>query len=120
MKTTTAASLALLLLTACVAANGRLGAQLEQYHARHVQDLFAVLGPPTAETAIAAQEVYVWGDPRLAMLPQVTTPGAARDAAAPACTIRVFVSPDQRIESWDILGNDTTCGAYSARFSARH
>jgi len=109
------------LLSACVAANDRLGAQLESYHQRSVRELFAVLGPPAAETAVAGQEVYVWGDPRLAMLPQMNAPTAPLNTtglAAPACTIRVFVNPDQRIASWDILGNETTCASYLRRFSA--
>ena len=110
-----------LLLSACVAGNGPLAASLENFHQRKVQDLFAVLGPPAAETSVAGQEVYVWGDPRLAMLPQMNAPAAGTaNADTPACTIRVFVNPDARIASWDILGNEATCAPYMQRLSAPH
>ena len=114
---------AVALLSACVAPNGRLAAQLDNYHGRNVRDLVAILGAPSAKTAAAEQEVYVWGDPRLALLPQMSagTPASTgAGSAQPSCTIRVFVAPDQRITSWDLLGNEATCQPYIARLSGTH
>lgn len=107
-----------LALAACVSDNGALGANLDRYTGRRANDLFAVLGPPSAETAVANEEVYVWGDARLAALPTMQTSGGAANARDMQCTIRVFVAPDERIRSWDILGNETACQSYTQRFAA--
>ena len=112
-----------IMLSACVAANGTLAAQLENYHLRNVSELSAALGEPSAETSVDAEEVYVWGDPRLALLPQMSNGGGEsvnQNAGQPECTIRVFVGPDQRIRSWDLLGSDASCRPYADRLSASH
>lgn len=114
------ALIALLALAACTSANGPLASQLDNYHARKIDALVSVLGPPSTETAIGGEEVFIWGDPRLAVLPQMdaaAAPAPASGASRLECTIRVFVGPDQRITSWDVLGNDATCAPYRARFS---
>jgi len=111
-------------LTACATADNRLGAGLDNYAGRPVSELFAVLGAPDAETAAAGQHIYVWGDPRLAVMTQMhtaaadTAGGASAAAKQYECTIRVFVGPDQRIASWDLLGNDAGCRAYAQRFES--
>jgi hypothetical protein len=111
---------AAIVVSACVAGNGRLAGELDHYHARNVRELFVVLGQPSAETAIDGQEVYVWGDSRLAALPQMggNDQGAGQNATELQCTIRVFVGPDARVISWDVLGNDESCRPYAERLSA--
>jgi hypothetical protein len=110
-----------LCLAGCASANNRVGAGLDVYTGRPVTELIAILGTPNEETSISGQEVFVWGDARIAMLTNLhQAAGVGGENLPPEqyqCTIRVFVGPDQRIVSWDLLGNEVGCQSYAARFS---
>ena len=112
-----------LALSACASPSNRVGVGLENYVRRPVAELISVLGAPNAETAVAGQEVFVWGDPRIAMLPEMQGGAGVGGSNAPPdqyeCSIRVFVGPDQRIVSWDFLGNEVGCQSYAERFSSK-
>jgi hypothetical protein len=128
VKLSFALAVAALACSACATANNRIGAQLDNYAGRPVSELFARLGPPDAETASNGRAVYVWGDPRIAALPQMHgAPSGDHEVAAQAetttnplaCTIRVFAGMDQRVVSWDVLGDERVCQSYVRRLSPR-
>lgn len=70
---------------------------------------FTKLGYPTSEQTIAGHKVYVWSTDHFG--PDLSGPGLAEYN----CKIRVIITDQNIISTWDWEGNEVGCQRYAER-----
>ena len=112
-----------------------LDAELPKYKGRHIDDLVAKLGYPTAEQKIMGKTVYIWNTSSQFVTTTPTTSTSTgyvgsksvnvtnttyqTNVSQVSCTIRIFVDENNIVRNGDYTGNNGACFTYSRRLEKK-